>query len=86
MTGNQLRYIKQQMKFGTCDMYRTLELPRRTYQDYESGRRTIPPEVARRVLATYRADRRWMRDMDRRIDEALMGNNVPNEATVEEDW
>lgn len=80
MTGDQLKYVKQKIGYGTYDMYHELKLPRRTYQDYEAGKRAVPPTVARQVLQLYRADRRWTRGMGERIDEALKGQAVPNEA------
>ena len=84
MTGKQLKHVKEQIGFATCDMYLELELPRRTYQDYEAGKRRIPDSVVCKVLRLYRADRRWTRGMLQRIDKALKGQPVPNEAT--EGW
>ena len=60
MCGAMLKWIRQQMKFQPRDMYRTLGLPRRTYQDYESGDRKIPAELATRIRVMFKRDREFM--------------------------
>lgn len=71
MNGEELKRIRIEMKFGVCDMYRTLGLPRRTYQDYEAGKRGIPEDVARRVREAHRRDREFMAGLPARIDAAI---------------
>lgn len=66
-----LKWIRIQIKFKPRDMYRHLGLPRRTYQDYESGERGIPPEVADKVRRTFEWNTRFIREMTQRIDKVL---------------
>lgn len=40
MCGKMLRWLRRDMKFEPRDMCAVLNLPRRTYQDYEAGKRT----------------------------------------------
>ncbi|MDA8428913.1 MAG: hypothetical protein M0T70_06620 [Geobacteraceae bacterium] len=71
MSAEECKRLRQEMKFGVCDMYRTLGLPRRTYQDYESGRRGIPQDVAAQIREAHRRDREFMAGLPARIDAAL---------------
>lgn len=66
-----LRWIRLQMGFEPRDMYRTLELPRRTYQDYEAGKRGIPAELATRIREMHRRDRELMNGIGDRVDAEL---------------
>lgn len=49
MESTELLSIRTGLKLKPMHMYRALGIPRRTYQDYESGRRGIPLDFATRV-------------------------------------
>lgn len=69
LTGGELRAMRREMKFAPRDMCAVLGLPRRTYQDYEAGRRGIPAALAERIRQIYRQDREWMAGIGRRVDQ-----------------
>jgi len=71
MSATELKRLRREMRYGPCDMYRALGLPRRTYQDYESGRRSIPQNVADAARAAHRRDREFMAALPARIGAAL---------------
>lgn len=88
MTGEELRLLRLEMKVGPCDMYRLLGLPRRTYQDYEAGRRSIPLEVAIKARAAHRRDREFMANLPAKIfaalDRQFPGGIIPAAAEKED--
>lgn len=71
MTGEELKRLRSEMRYGTCDMYRALGMPRRTYQDYEAGKRGIPEDVAARVREVHRKDRAFMAALAGRIGAVI---------------
>ncbi|MFH1027336.1 MAG: helix-turn-helix transcriptional regulator [Pseudomonadota bacterium] len=71
MSAAELKRLRREMKYRPCDMYQALGLPRRTYQDYESGQRGIPQEVADAVRETHRRDREFMANLPTRIGAVL---------------
>ena len=85
-----LRWIRLQMKFAPRDMYGTLGLPRRTYQDYESGERGIPAKLAAQIRQVFKRDREFMAGLPNRVDANLKrqfpGGMIPsNQAGKEEE-
>ncbi|MRR33178.1 XRE family transcriptional regulator [bacterium] len=71
MSAAELKRLRREMKYGPCDMYRALGLARRTYQDYEAGKRGIPQDVAVKVRGLHRRDREFMAGLPARIGAAL---------------
>lgn len=69
MTGEELKRIRKEMKFEPRDMYRTLNLPRRTYQDYEAGKRGIPAQLAARIREMHTRDWEWTAGIGDRVDK-----------------
>ncbi|WP_214173146.1 hypothetical protein [Geoanaerobacter pelophilus] len=72
MTGAELKRLRREIGIGTCDMYRLLGLPRRTYQDYEAGKRGIPEAVATAAREAHRRDREFFATLPDRIDARLL--------------
>lgn len=77
MCANELKQIRYMMKFDPRDMCATLGLKRRTYQDYDAGKRKIPQDVAARIRETYRRDCELMNGIPARVDAAL-DNEFPD--------
>lgn len=71
MKASELKSIRLEIRFDPRDMCCVLDLPRRTYQDYEAGKRNIPVEVANRIREIYRRDREFMAGIAYRVDQAL---------------
>lgn len=69
LTGGELRRMRREMKFAPRDMCAVLNLPRRTYQDYEAGKRSIPAALAERIRELHRQDREWMAGISGRVDQ-----------------
>lgn len=69
MCGAMLRWIREQMRFEPRDMRAVLVAPgadpmkRRTYEDYEAGRRGIKESVAAAARELYRNDRAFMAEI-----------------------
>jgi DNA-binding transcriptional regulator YiaG len=70
MDGLQLQLIRQEIGFAPRHMYLHLGIPRRTYQDYESGRRGIPDSVKDAVIAELKWYRAFIAGMPARVDQA----------------
>lgn len=69
MCGKMLRYIREVMKYEPRDMRASLELTsRRTYEDYESGKRGIPAKLATRIRELFKRDRDFMNGIGARVD------------------
>lgn len=67
MRAATLRNIRQQIGFDMRSMAISLDLPYRTYQDYEYGNRGISKDVADAVRAFRRRDRQTTNQIIRRI-------------------
>jgi len=81
MSADELKRLRREMRIGVCDMYRLLGLPRRTYQDYEAGKRGIPQDVADKAREAHRRDREFMAALSARIcaslDQQFPGGVIP---------
>lgn len=77
MSGEELKRLRREMKYRPCDMWLTLGLPRRTYQDYEVGLRGIPQEVADAARAAHRRDREFVANLPTRIG-AILDRDFPD--------
>jgi hypothetical protein len=61
------------MKFDPRDMCDLFKLPRRTYQDYEAGKRNIPAKLATLIREAHKADREWVNGIGDRVEAAERG-------------
>lgn len=77
MSGAELKRLRREMNYRPRDMYLTLGLARRTYQDYESGRRGIPQDVAAAVRKAHKRDREFMANLPMRIG-AILDRDFPD--------
>lgn len=77
MTGDELKRIRLAMGYAPRDMYRSLALPRRSYQDYEAGKRGIPADVADKARQLHRRDREFMARLSDRIADRI-DRDFPN--------
>ncbi|BDV42414.1 hypothetical protein GURASL_13370 [Geotalea uraniireducens] len=68
MSAEECKRLRSEIKLGPCDMCRILGIPRRTYQDYEAGRRGIPESVATQIREAYRRNREFMAGLPARIE------------------
>ena len=73
MCAKMLRWIRKDMKYEPRDMCDQFQLPRRTYQDYEAGKRGIPAKLAVRIREQHKADREWMNGIGDRVEAAERG-------------
>ncbi len=73
MCAKMLRWIRKDMKHEPRDMCDQFKLSRRTYQDYEAGKRGIPAELASRIREKHNADREWTNGIGDRVDAADRG-------------
>jgi hypothetical protein len=79
MCHQMLRWIRLQMLFEPRDMRAAIVPPgtkpmsRRTYQDYEAGKRGIPADLAARIREMHKRDREFMATIGDRIDAAERG-------------
>lgn len=82
MAADELKRIRLAMKFAPRDMCATLGLPRRTYQDYEAGKRGIPAKLATLIREMFNRDREFMATINDRVDAAAkkkFPNGIPSE-------
>lgn len=72
MSAAECKRLRHEMGCAPCDMYRLLGLPRRTYQDYEAGKRGIPQSVAAQIRDAHRRDREFMAGLPARIETWIL--------------
>ena len=70
LSGKELKQLRSEMKFAPRDMCDTLQLKRRTYQDYEAGKRGIPAPLAARIRELHKRDREFINGIADRVDAA----------------
>lgn len=68
MCGQMLIMIREDMLYDPRDMCDQFGLQRRTYQNYEAGKRGIPQELAARIRKQYEWDRDFMANIGNRVD------------------
>lgn len=73
MCGKMLRWIRKDMKYEPRDMCDQFQLPRRTYQDYEAGKRSIPAKLATQIREQHKRDREFINGIGDRVDAAERG-------------
>jgi DNA-binding transcriptional regulator YiaG len=73
MCGKMLRCLRRSMKLEPRDMCAILNLPRRTWQDYEAGKRGIPAKLATRIRELHKRDREFINGIGDRVDAVERG-------------
>lgn len=73
MSGKELKQLRREMKFEPRDMCVSLNMPRRTYQDYEAGKRGIPAKMAEAARELFKRDREFMNGIGDRVDAVERG-------------
>ena len=69
-----LRWLRQDMRFEPRDMRAVLEIrSRRTYEDYEAGKRGIPAKLATRIRELHKRDRELINGIGDRVDAVERG-------------
>ena len=77
MTAAELREIRLDLGFKPQHMRAVLGgLPRRTYQDYEAGKRRVPVETLRMARQVWQRNREFMATLPARL-AALIERNHP---------
>lgn len=67
-------------KIRSAEFAELLGYKKATYQCYENGTRPLPDEILKNAQAAQKRDVKFFREMPKRVDEALEGKAVPNEA------
>ena len=67
MCKQMLIWLRLEINFRPVDMYSSLGIPRRTYQDYEAGHRSIPPDVTETVWDIHKRNRQLMSNICRDV-------------------
>ena len=67
MCAEMLVWLRKDINFRPVDMYLSLGKPRRTYQDYETGNRSIPADVANAVRDIHQRNRQLMANLCRDV-------------------
>ena len=83
-----LKALRLEMKFSIGEMAGILNVPKATYQGYETGRRSMPAGFINRIRDWQQADLEFMAGMTGRIDAHLtnegFGLGTPSAITREE--
>ena len=77
---SELRKIRLSMRYGFQDFADLLGLPLGTYSSYEQGHRAVPAKVLTDAREAQKRDVKFFKELPKRIDRALKGKAVPNEA------
>ena len=75
-----MRNIRLQMNYSIRDFAELLGVPFGSYCNYESGRRPTPPHVFKAAQEAQRREAQFFKSLQKRVDKALGGKGVPNEA------
>jgi transcriptional regulator with XRE-family HTH domain len=76
----QLRKIRLRMGYSVAEFAELLGLLKPTYQGYESGRRPMPATLLKQAQDAEKREKKFFKDLPKRVDKALAGKGVPNEA------
>lgn len=78
----ELKALRLEMKFSIGEMAGILNVPKATYQGYETGRRSMPAGFINRVRDWQQQDLEFMAGLSTRVDERLQregfGNGIPS--------
>jgi transcriptional regulator with XRE-family HTH domain len=84
----ELKSLRLEMKFSIGEMAGVLNVPKATYQGYETGRRSMPAGFINRVREWQQQDLEFMAGLPARIDAQLalegFGFGIPSAITREE--
>lgn len=84
----ELKALRLEMKFSIGEMAGILNVPKATYQGYETGRRSMPAGFINRVRDWQQQDLEFMAGLPARIDAQLaldgFGFGIPSAITREE--
>lgn len=75
-----MRNIRLQMNYSIRDFAELLGVPFGTYCNYESGRRPTPPHIFEAAQEAHRREKEFFKRLPKRVDKALAGKGVPNDA------
>lgn len=68
MTPETMKRLRLEMGYDLVSLGQLLEVPYRTLQDREAGKRSIPASFAAALIAAHKADRRYMNNLGKRLD------------------
>lgn len=89
MTKEEMKQLRNDMRFGLVDLAAVTKIPYRTLQDYEAGKRSIPPHVAellRKEAAKEKRIKKWFyKKMERDIAKEFP-NGIPFEPEKGDTW
>jgi transcriptional regulator with XRE-family HTH domain len=84
----ELKALRLEMKFSIGEMAAVMNVPKGTYQGYETGRRSMPAGFINRVREWQQQDLDFMAGLPARIDAQLaldgFGFGIPSAITREE--
>lgn len=80
----KLRKIRLAMGYTFQDFADLLGLPFGTYSSYEQGHRPVPKDILKNAQEAQKRDVKFFKTLPKRVDEALGGKAVPNEARKNE--
>lgn len=84
----QLKELRLEMKFSMGEMAAILNVPKGTYQGYETGRRPVPAGFINRIREWQQQDLVFMAGIASRVDVRLQvegfGGGIPSEIVREE--
>ena len=84
----ELKALRLEMKFSIGEMAAVMNVPKGTYQGYETGRRPMPAGFINRVWDWQQQDLEFMAGLPARIDAQLaldgLGFGIPSAITREE--
>ncbi len=83
MSAEELRRIRLATLGSQVDMYTFMGIKRRTYQDYEAGRRRIPPCVAYCMRLEMAIVQKWHAGIPARVDAAEEKRKIKNNTSIE---
>jgi transcriptional regulator with XRE-family HTH domain len=72
------------MGYSVEEFAELLGLKKPTYYGYESSKRRTPPHVLAEARAAQKRDKKFFKELPKRIDTALAWNAVPNECRAGE--
>lgn len=79
----QLRALRLEMRLSMGEMAAILNVPKATYQGYETGRRPLPAGFINRVREWQQQDLEFMAGIAERVDARLLaegyGAGIPSE-------
>lgn len=80
----ELRKIRLAMRYSFSEFAELLGVPYGSYTSYESGHRPLPDKVLDDARAAQQRDRKFFKELPKRVDKELAGKGVPNECRAGE--